>query len=131
MSLSFRSVAGETDPGFPILFNFLPNYPPCKTSEEYDCMRNFLVKFRENRYKCLQYKSNIEYKARFLQSPKMTSNQTEVKFRLYFVKESKEIKEEVLIVTPGNLIGSIGGSLGLFLGFSFFSYLSELIDKIF
>ena len=41
-----------------------------------------------------------------------------------------EVKKEILVLDASTFIGSIGGSLSLFLGFSIFSYLSGLIDWI-
>ena len=41
-----------------------------------------------------------------------------------------EVKKEILVLDASTFIGSIGGSLGLFLGFSIFSYLSGLIDWV-
>ena len=81
---------------------------------------------------CLQAKENIQYKANFFAGPIQKSLETNVTFtfQFYFDKGTKEIREEVLIVTEGNLLGSIGGSLGLFLGFSCFTYISEIIDKV-
>ena len=40
------------------------------------------------------------------------------------------ISEEKLVYSTMDLIVSLGGALGLFLGFSFFGYGSTLIDRI-
>ena len=40
------------------------------------------------------------------------------------------IYEEILIVDDIGLVGSLGGSLGLFVGFSFFGYVTPLLDAI-
>ena len=52
---------------------------------------------------------------------------------LLFTFSSDEIKieEETLMIGTSSYIGSVGGSLGLFLGFSFFTYLSYGVDKLF
>ena len=60
----------------------------------------------------------------------MKADETEFVFWIYFNKATKDIKEEVFVVTTGSLIGSVGGSLGLFLGFSFFTYISGIIEKV-
>ena len=48
---------------------------------------------------------------------------------------AKEVKEEVQIITLQSFIGNLGGSLGMFFGFSLSGWLSvlfaNLIDKIF
>ena len=41
------------------------------------------------------------------------------------------IYEEILIVDNIGLVGSLGGSLGLFVGFSFFGYVTPILDTIF
>ena len=41
----------------------------------------------------------------------------------------KEIKEEIDVISLPNLIGSVGGSLGMFFGFSLASYILYLFDK--
>ena len=114
---------------YPFMFNFLSNYPLCG-SKEFDCMYDLLVLRRKYRYECLQAKKNIQYKAHIYPTMKLKANESSISFWLYFDKGTKDIKEEVLIVTTGSFIGSVGGSLGLFLGFSFFTYLSGIIDKV-
>ena len=114
---------------YPFMFNFLSNYPLCG-SKEFDCMYDLLVLRRKYRYECLQAKKNIQYKAHIYPTMKWKANESSISFWLYFDKGTKDIKEEVLIVTTGSFIGSVGGSLGLFLGFSFFTYLSGIIDKV-
>ena len=42
-----------------------------------------------------------------------------------------EIREEVYFITIEGLIGSLGGSLGMFFGFSIFGYILYLVDKFF
>ena len=41
------------------------------------------------------------------------------------------IYEEILIVDNIGLVGSLGGSLGLFVGFSFFGYVTPILEAIF
>ena len=114
---------------YPFLFNFLPNSTLCNF-EEYPCMYGMLVSRWKYRYECLNDKKNIQYKISTTASSKLKANVTEFFFWIYFNKATKDIKEEVFIVTTGNFIGSVGGSLGLFLGFSFFSYISGIIQKV-
>ena len=49
---------------------------------------------------------------------------------LYLESMTKEIREEVALITMPDLIGSIGGSLGLFFGFSFAAYSMSLVHII-
>ena len=41
----------------------------------------------------------------------------------------KQVKEEIKIITLPDLIGSLGGSLGMFFGFSISAYMIYLLDK--
>ena len=119
---------------FPILFNFLPDIPVCNTPEESECMLDLLVKSRKIRYDCLQAKKIIQFKGSKLYTSGMPgflkSNETGFIFEIFFDR-TRIVMSEEWIVTTLDLIGSVGGSLGLFLGFSVFTYLSECIDKIF
>ena len=45
------------------------------------------------------------------------------------VQCTKQIIEEIDVITFAGLIGSIGGSLSMFFGFSFTSYLLFTIEK--
>ena len=111
---------------YPFLYNFLPNLTLCN-SEEYGCMHNALYKYR---YECLQPLKNVQYRTTIYPGFKQKTKRSGFWFVIYFDTATKEIKEEVLIVTTGGLIGSVGGSAGLFLGFSFFTYLSGIIDRL-
>ena len=42
----------------------------------------------------------------------------------------KTVGKELLVYDTNDMIGSIGGSLGLYLGFSFFGIVSTIIDKL-
>ena len=46
-------------------------------------------------------------------------------------KKKRNVYEEVLILDVTGLVGSLGGSLGLFVGFSFFGYATPILEKIF
>ena len=52
---------------------------------------------------------------------------------IYFRFASNRIKvgEEIPILGLRDFIGSVGGSLGLFIGFSCYSYLVAIIDSMF
>ena len=51
-------------------------------------------------------------------------------FMIVSTTDTKQIIEEIDVITFSGLIGSIGGSLGMFFGFSITPYLSFLIEKI-
>ena len=55
-------------------------------------------------------------------------NENEVTIGMSFMQQRK-ITTEVLLYDVNDMIGAIGGSLGLFLGFSFFHSLSLCMEK--
>ena len=88
--------------------------------------------------KCLHQKSFKQYTLRVEQVElengiEEFDNSTEdmnVQFSLRFTSNDADIFEEILVVDEISLIGSLGGSLGLFIGFSFFGYITTFLDLI-
>ena len=56
------------------------------------------------------------------------TNKALIELGIQFSSNIQIVHEEVLILDDIGLLGSLGGSLGLFIGFSFFGYLSKIID---
>ena len=54
-----------------------------------------------------------------------------VQLLLRFTSNKRNVYEEILIFDYLGLVGSTGGSLGLFIGFSFFGYVSPILDAVF
>ena len=88
--------------------------------------------------RCLNQKSFKQYTTRFEQvdfgsKEQDLLNGTEdmnVQFNLLFASTNVDIFEEILIFDEISLLGSLGGSLGLFIGFSFFGYITTLLHVI-
>ena len=57
--------------------------------------------------------------------------QDKVQMEFTFASDEIIIQEETLMIDACSYIGSVGGSLGLFLGFSFFTFLSSIVDQVF
>ena len=76
-------------------------------------------------------KETTLYKAKPVSVAKRGPNQSN-SVDLFFTYPSDEVKivEETLMMGTSSYIGSVGGSLGLFLGFSFFSSLSYFFGKL-
>ena len=111
---------------FPIFYNFMDYLgEPCQSIEETRCMYDSLVLSHKGRYQCLSLQNISTFEADAYTGSRHPTNKTKLNFIFYFAKHSLEISEETLVVSTESLIGSIGGSLGLFLGFSFFSYCSD------
>ena len=60
-------------------------------------------------------------------------NDTTMYLQMVFVAASDErnVFEETLIFDDIGLLGSLGGSLGLFVGFSFFGYITPVLGALF
>ena len=54
-----------------------------------------------------------------------------IEFLVGSLSNTTNVYEEILIVDDIGLIGSLGGSLGLFVGFSFFGYVTPILDAMF
>ena len=88
--------------------------------------------------RCLNQKSFKHYKTRVEQLDFDIVNEdllngTEdmnIQFNLMFASTVVDIFEEILIFDEISLLGSLGGSLGLFIGFSFFGYITTLLHVI-
>ena len=53
-----------------------------------------------------------------------------IQFSFSFASQNVDVFEEVLIIDEISLIGLLGGSLGLFIGFSFFGYITTFLDAV-
>ena len=116
----------------PIVFNFLKEHIPfCYTNEEYLCM---LEHYHQNGMPCFGQKAKrvTKFQGQNLLSEGLVTmeNMYMIWLRIHQLKDLT-ILEEVYIMTEIDFIGSVGGSLGLFLGFSFFSYASFVLDQVF
>ena len=84
--------------------------------------------------RCLQQKEFKEYGAIIEDNElKRYGTGLSLLFTFSFASKSINVHEEVLIFDETGLVGSIGGSLGLFIGFSFFgsivTFLNVILDK--
>ena len=116
---------------YPILRN------SCKIKEENDlCNRAMRLCYQQvkNLDQCPLSCEKISYdvQKRVLdynysgKSAKIPSNQMDV--RITYSTTDVEIRNEVLIQELGNFIGTVGGSLGLFIGFSYTGFVGQIID---
>ena len=48
-----------------------------------------------------------------------------------YASNKRNVYEETLMFDDTSLVGSLGGSLGLFVGFSFFGYAMPIVESIF
>ena len=96
-------------------------------------------KINEKIVTCLKQKEIIQYTAQIEQIAKSkldkvlnqeAANVAQVQFKLKFTSNSRIIHEEMRLYDEIWLLGSLGGSLGLFIGFSFFDSVAVLFDKL-
>ena len=52
-------------------------------------------------------------------------------FIIKLASKKRNVFEEILILDEIGLVGSLGGSLGLFVGFSFFGYATPILEAAF
>ena len=86
---------------------------------------------------CLEQKKYKLYSARVEEIDMINENEDfhvdsmNSQFIFRFSSNKRLVYEEVLILDEIGLIGSLGGSLGLFVGFSFFGYVMPLLEALF
>ena len=96
-------------------------------SEEND---NATILMKNKAKVCLKQKSFSTYSAKEKRLNLNLDDKTGVMFLLTFTERIKIIKDEVLIFSSIDLLSSLGGALGLFIGFSFFGYIVTLLDAV-
>ena len=57
-------------------------------------------------------------------------NESLIGFYFQFPSKNRILHEEVLIFDEIGLFGSLGGSLGIFLGFSLYGYVTTILDAL-
>ena len=117
---------------YPLTFNYL-KIPPCQTFSETSCMSRSiygsLSSLERKRYPCLKPKSITEFRGEHFLNREIKTTTSYLLINAYFLPTKKEVKEEMYVTGAREYIGYIGGSLGLLLGFSCYTYIICLIDK--
>ena len=98
--------------------------PICISAKDHGCIMSYYPQWQ----KCLLQKHAVTY------VPKKNENllygkSSKVEIKVGAFSKSRQIMEEIDIITLSGLIGSVGGSLGMFFGFSITSYLSFVIER--
>ena len=78
---------------------------------------------------CLDQKEITQYSARIEQTGNTKLDVAQVQFLVKFTSNSRTVHEEMRLYDEIWLLGSLGGSLGLFVGFSLFDSVAVLFDK--
>ena len=96
---------------------YFEGLPKCRTVEEWKCIVSLLP--LEVWKDCFLKKKVIKFRAKESRLQTYTKDKSsKVSIELWSIME---IEEEVDVITFAGLIGSLGGSLGLFFGFSIFT----------
>ena len=90
-------------------------------------------KMRDEFQNCLDPCNMITYKDSHLELREMMYGKDYGQARASFdltMNNIRKIEKQVLVYDTTDVIGAIGGSLGLFLGFSFFDVISKCLDSL-
>ena len=121
----------------PIIFNYLNEWiPPCSKNEDYLCMLDYYQKtmtpelpcYHEKRKKATKIKGVFQ-KVWFMSAGDNDPYELELKIN-HITTDLYEMEEKYILSTE-DFIGTVGGSLGLFLGFSFLTFVTDVIGKVF
>ena len=99
----------------------------CIKSKENDVATSLISKKAKV---CLKQRSFKTYSAEVEDFTINRENKTEVRFFLSFAEKIKITNDEVVFFSSIDLLSSLGGALGLFIGFSFFGYIVTLLDAV-
>ena len=105
--------------------------PFCNSREDTRCIHQFA--FTANIWTiCNQKKHALTYPGEITRvdaAMKNPSSRTLKRFKIEMWSFLTQVKEEIYVITLADLIGSLGGSLGMFFGFSIAAYVIYLLDK--
>ena len=114
------------------IFNYMDELPLCLTYGDISCMTHNGLFYPDKEAalgQCLRPANTMAFKAKIIS---FRSSQSEHSIDMWFKYSTGqlEVNEEVLSIGLTTFIGSIGGSLGLFLGFSMYEYISSIVDTV-
>ena len=111
----------------------------------YHILRSYCAKFNQNIRKveekihsCLKQKQFKQYSVAKItkdefgtdESEFLTGNDSMVLMKFKYASKKINVYEETLMFDDTSLVGFLGGSLGLFVGFSFFGYAMPIVEAI-
>ena len=110
-------------------------FPECITIDEYVCMKwKINDVFNKIHEECPKHCSATQFtgKRTFILHHDKNDDEGKYEFYWYYLFSSKEIEvnEEYLLYDITGVIGAVGGTLGLFIGFSFRDVIVHIIDGI-
>ena len=124
----------------PIIFNYLNEWiPPCSKNEDYLCMLDYYQKtmspelpcYDEKQKKSTKIKGDFRKDFWFVPDVDDETKWNYLELGIKHITTDLHQMEEKYILSTEDFIGTVGGSLGLFLGFSFLTFATDLIGKVF
>ena len=88
-------------------------------------MQECLQQKEFNQYSAKIESVNVKYDAKL-----HTNSSKNIHLSFIAASKTKKVYEEVLIFDEIGLIGTLGGSLGLFVGFSFLGFITPLVETL-
>ena len=105
------------------------DWDECKTNSEYAACFRIMGNCSYDITKCQAPCEKVEYRAHLFRENGMRyANDNEIKLWISFNTMETEIKTEVELCDVATFIGTAGGSLGLFIGFSFTGFADQILD---
>ena len=113
---------------FPLTLSTKTDLPQCQTWNEYRCMREQVEWSLESASaKCPKDCTLVQYSGRLVHQLDSDAPRFQSFFNIY---HKTKVREEYLTTTFTDLIGSVGGTLSMFVGISFASLIFTFLDLI-
>ena len=102
--------------------------PICEKTQGFDY--TFYKRLEQSESNCTKMCTTLTYQGSVIYGTGSSKNPRNMLIYFWFASKEIKIHQEYLIFDTNGLIGSIGGSLGLFIGFSFYGALISILAFI-
>ena len=113
----------------------LEDHPPCNLTQNFLCILAYAKQNPEVYDSCFVVKNAFTFepeieKYQIVSLQDDLNNSKSVNFEVHLRTMRRVTKEEVEVLTTPDLIGLVGGSLGMFFGFAIAPYLQSIVDRV-
>ena len=106
-------------------------FPLCNTPEDdHNNFDHYYGDLKNAENACPKSCTTFKYTGKEQNMVTGTANETFIPVTYWFSSNETEVYEEYLVYDLNGLVGSIGGTLGLFIGFSFHDLLKTMIHTV-